>query len=189
MGDWLLRRLKPHECCVITLLETQLARFARLWCRDRVRHMGRRRVVHLRPPSLLLNSLVRLLPGRNFRSSLSPMNQSGFITPLKQPSHCRPVGFRVHESLHRSLGRPTRAGPERVPAIPQHFDREIAFSVLSLPRNSQRLHHERREIRPRPNPQTRNGYDCHDFNYAREKWFSPRACHTRFSSLTFSIFL
>lgn len=50
---------------------------ARCQGRDHVRGVGRRRVVHLRRPSLLLNSLVRLLPGRKFRASLGATGCSG----------------------------------------------------------------------------------------------------------------
>src|ERR1700730_1176628 len=86
-----------------------------------------------------------------------------FVTPVKQPSHRRPVGFRMHECLHRGFGRPTRTGPKRVPPIPQQFGREVAVGPCSLPSNSQRLNKERREIGPRPNTKTRNGNDWHKF--------------------------
>jgi hypothetical protein len=102
---------------------------------------------------------MRLLPERNFRVRLRPVNHSGFITPVKQPSHSRPVGFRTHECLQEGLGRPTRAGPERVPAIPQQFDREVAVGPRGLPSNSQRLNEDRREIGSRPNAKTRDGDD------------------------------
>ena len=129
----------PSELSRLTSLETQLARLAYLRCADRVRCVGRRGVVHLRSPPLLLNSLVRLPPGRKFLASLRPVNQSSFVTPVKNASHGRPVGFRAHECLHRILGRPSRASPKRVPAVPQQFDCEVPLGSRSLPSNPQRL--------------------------------------------------
>src|SRR5450631_3083459 len=69
----------------------------------------------------------------------------------------------MHECLHRILGRPSRAGPERVPAVPQQSDREVPVGSRSLPSNPQRLNNERGHIGPRPNAQTRNGNEWHRF--------------------------
>ncbi len=142
-------------------LEAQFAGLACCWRGDGVGRVSRRWVVHLRWPSLLLHSPVRLLPGRKFRSILRPANQSGFVTPVKQLSHCRSVGLCKHERLHRFLRRPNRARPERLGAILQQFDREDAVGPHSLAGNSQRLKKERGEIEPRPNAKTRNGDDWH----------------------------
>ena len=101
------------------LLHTPFARSAGRRCRNRVRRVGRRWVVHLRRTPLPLNSAVRLFPRRKFHPSLRPVNQGSLITPMKQVSHSRPVWFRVHECFHGCLGGPTRDGPERTPAIPQ----------------------------------------------------------------------
>jgi hypothetical protein len=67
----------------------------------------------------------------------------------------------MHECLHRFLRRPTRAGPERVSAILEKFNREDAVGPHSLAGNSQRLKKERGEIEPRPNAKARNGDDWH----------------------------
>jgi len=126
----------------LILLQTQSAPLGRGRCRDLVRRVGRRWVVHLRRPPFLLNAPMRLLPGRKFRARLRPVNQSGFVTPVKQASHSRPVGIRMHECLHRPLGRPTRAGPECAPAILQQCDGEVAVSCRGR-QNARRMEHRR----------------------------------------------
>ena len=91
---------------------------------------------------------MRLLPGRKIGACLRPMDQRGLITPVEQPSHRRSVRFRVHERLHRRVGRPDGVRPERVPAISQQPDRKIAIGSGRLPGASKRLNEERWEIEP-----------------------------------------
>src|SRR5579863_511272 len=141
------------------LFEPKLPRWPGVGLRDRVGKVCCGRMVHFRLAPFQLNSFVRVAPGTEVRGGLCPMNESRLIAPLEQFPHCWPVGAGKHEGLHLSLAGPTRCGPEHVAAIPQQFCRQIAIGSLCLPGDSHRSKRKNREVVPRSNAKTGNGYD------------------------------
>src|ERR1700675_555140 len=74
-----------------------------------------RRMVHLRPPAILLQALVRFRPARQFGTLLGPMDHGGFVAPLYELAHGLAVSARSHKLLHGRFAGPDCAGPEGVP--------------------------------------------------------------------------
>jgi hypothetical protein len=81
--------------------------------------MGGRRVIHFGGPSICLQPSVGFGPRWEDSGFLSPMNEGGFITPVKQFAHGTSVGSGEHESLHIRFGSPKSGGPESVTAVAQ----------------------------------------------------------------------
>jgi hypothetical protein len=104
---------------------------------------------------------VRFLPRGKLRFILGPVNERSLIAPFQQLPHRGPMRGRHHERPHLNLRIPTSRRPERIPLIAQHGRRKIPFRALGLSHNSQRSKQESRQVRPRSNPQARDGDDGH----------------------------
>ena len=158
-------------------LEPQLTRAACRRCWDLRSDVGGRGWLTFagRPPAESAGAPVP----RKLRGILSPVDNRGFITPVKQPSHDRPMHPRVHEGSHRGLGRPTRTSPKRVSAIPQQSGRKVAVGRRRLTSNSKRLDDEHGKIQPRPHPKPRNRHEWHRFLRGRSITSQPRAAVAR----------
>jgi hypothetical protein len=105
-------------------------------------------MVHFRAPPVRLQPLICLLPLRLTAGLLLPMDQSGFVTPLQQPSHDLPVRSSQHEGLHRGFRGPNGASPERLVSIPQQGRSDVAVRTFGLAERAEGVEEKRREVSP-----------------------------------------
>jgi hypothetical protein len=105
-------------------------------------------VIHFGWSSFCLQASVGFGPRWEDSGFLSPVNEGGFIAPMKEFAHGAAVGSGEHETLHFLFGGPEGCGPEGMMAIAQQPGGEIAVGAYGLTRRSQGIEKELGEKSP-----------------------------------------
>jgi hypothetical protein len=128
---------------------------------ESVGDMGGRRVIHFGGPSFCLQAGVSFGPRWEDGVFLDPMNEGGFIAPVKKFAHGATVGSGEHESLHLHFGSPESGGPEGATAVAKQPGGEIAVGARGLPRGSERVEKEHGKKAPRAHAKSSDGDERH----------------------------
>ena len=104
---------------------------------------------------------MRFGPSRESRGFLPPVDEGGFIAPVKQFAHGAAVSSGEHESLHLYVGGPEGCGPEGATPIAQYSGGEIAVGARRLSRGLEGIEKERRKKAPGADAKAGDGNERH----------------------------
>lgn len=122
-------------------------------------------MVNLRASPFHLQPSMCFWPVGLLGTLLLPVDQSGFVTPLQQFSHGRPMRSRQHEGLHRRHRCPHSASPEGTVCLAKQGNCQDTLGFLSLMRRAQRVEEKGWKIPQRSHTQASNRNNGHNLNY------------------------
>jgi len=112
---------------------------ARARCGNLVREVTRRRIVHLRRPSLFQQTLIRLIPRWKLGRFLRPVGNRRFVAPAEQLGHGAAMRASDAVRAHRCVVPPHRQCPEDISRLAHQRAAETIWTladVLVLPTNA-----------------------------------------------------